>query len=77
MTGQQQNLGKGGPLHVSDCSKLFHPLANQLIKAAQEAGLAYNPDFNGARQEGVGAVPADDERRTGACPRLGHSCDPR
>ncbi|MBB3144563.1 choline dehydrogenase [Phyllobacterium trifolii] len=52
--GPAQSLGKGGPLHVSDCSKLFHPLANQLIKAAQEAGLAYNPDFNGARQEGVG-----------------------
>ncbi|WP_457299153.1 GMC family oxidoreductase, partial [Phyllobacterium sp. P5_D12] len=52
--GPTQSLGKGGPLHVSDCLKLFHPLAHQLIKAAQEAGLAYNPDFNGARQEGVG-----------------------
>ncbi|MDR6632123.1 choline dehydrogenase [Phyllobacterium sp. 1468] len=52
--GPAQSLGKGGPLHVSDCSRLFHPLANQLINAAQEAGLVYNPDFNGARQEGVG-----------------------
>ncbi|NTS31059.1 GMC family oxidoreductase N-terminal domain-containing protein [Phyllobacterium sp. BT25] len=53
--GPSDSLGRGGPLHVSDCSKLFHPLANKLIIAAQEAGLAYNPDFNGASQEGVGA----------------------
>lgn len=52
--GPAKSLGKGGPLHVTDSSKLFHPLANKLIAAAQEAGLAYNPDFNGASQEGVG-----------------------
>jgi choline dehydrogenase len=52
--GESASLGKGGPLHVSDCSKLFHPLANRMIAAAQEAGLAYNPDFNGMSQEGVG-----------------------
>jgi choline dehydrogenase len=53
--GPAGSLGRGGPLHVADCSKLFHPLANKLITAAQEAGLAYNPDFNGTTQEGVGA----------------------
>lgn len=52
--GQAASLGKGGPLHVADCSRLFHPLANQLIAAAQEAGLPYNADFNGMSQEGVG-----------------------
>ncbi|MEP7452980.1 GMC family oxidoreductase N-terminal domain-containing protein [Phyllobacterium sp. SB3] len=52
--GPATSLGKGGPLRITDCSKLFHPLANRLIAAAQEAGLAYNPDFNGATQEGVG-----------------------
>ncbi|MHC1547129.1 GMC family oxidoreductase [Phyllobacterium sp. K27] len=52
--GPATSLGKGGPLHVTDCSKLFHPLANGMIAAAQEAGLSYNPDFNGATQEGVG-----------------------
>lgn len=52
--GPATSLGRGGPLHITDCSKLFHPLANELIKAAQEAGLAYNPDFNGKTQEGVG-----------------------
>jgi choline dehydrogenase len=49
------SLGRGGPMHITDCSNLFHPLANELIKAAQEAGLSYNPDFNGEKQEGVGA----------------------
>ena len=53
--GPSNSLGRGGRLQVTDCSKLFHPLANHLIKAAQEAGLGYNPDFNGATQEGVGA----------------------
>ncbi|EJM99578.1 GMC family oxidoreductase N-terminal domain-containing protein [Phyllobacterium sp. YR531] len=52
--GPATSLGKGGPLHVTDCSKLFHPLANRMIAAAQEAGLPYNPDFNGTTQEGVG-----------------------
>ena len=55
--GPAASLGRGGPLHVSDCSKLFHPLAKKLIIAAQEAGLSYNADFNGATQEGVGAFP--------------------
>lgn len=52
--GPPNSLGRGGPLEITDCSKLFHPLANQLIKAAQETGLRYNPDFNGVTQEGVG-----------------------
>jgi choline dehydrogenase len=44
----------GGPVHISDCSGHAHPLANRFLKAAQEAGFAFNPDFNGASQEGVG-----------------------
>ncbi len=52
--GPATSLGNDGPLHVTDCSRLFHPLANRMIAAAQEAGLSYNPDFNGAAQEGVG-----------------------
>jgi choline dehydrogenase len=52
--GPVQSLGRGGPLHVSDAAHLFHPLANQIMKAAQEAGLPYNPDFNGETQEGTG-----------------------
>lgn len=31
-----------------------HPLAEAALQAAQGAGLTFNPDFNGAAQEGVG-----------------------
>lgn len=46
--------GAGGPLHVSDISKDVHPLTHRYVKAAQEAGLSFNPDLNGASLEGVG-----------------------
>jgi choline dehydrogenase len=45
--------GTDGPLHVSD-TKFRHPLSLAFLKAAQEAGLPYNDDFNGGNQEGVG-----------------------
>lgn len=45
--------GQGGELHVSD-PRFRHPLSRAFVRAAQEAGLPFNPDFNGARQEGVG-----------------------
>lgn len=45
--------GTEGELHVSE-PRFKHPLSRAFIKAAQEAGLPYNPDFNGAVQEGVG-----------------------
>lgn len=46
--------GQGGPLHVTGRGRYLHPLCAQFLKAGQEAGLAFNPDFNGATQEGVG-----------------------
>ena len=45
--------GSGGPLGVSDQISP-HYLAKVFMRAAQEAGIPYNPDFNGARQEGCG-----------------------
>src|ERR1700730_7099557 len=45
--------GIGGPLKVSDhCWK--PTLAQAMHDAAVEAGIPANPDFNGAKQEGVG-----------------------
>jgi choline dehydrogenase-like flavoprotein len=43
----------GGPLNVMDLRSpnRFGPL---FVKAAQQAGFPFNPDFNGASQEGVG-----------------------
>ena len=45
--------GTGGPLNVMD---LAHPnrFGPVFVEAARQAGYPVNPDFNGARQEGVG-----------------------
>ena len=45
--------GTGGPLGVSDLISP-HAMSKTFVRAAQEAGLPYNPDFNGERQEGCG-----------------------
>ncbi len=52
--GADEWRGTGGPLHVTDCTRVTHPLTKRFLKAGQEAGLPLNPDFNGATQEGVG-----------------------
>ena len=46
--------GKGGPVHVTDMSPAVHPLTHRYIEAGRQAGLPFNPDFNGESQEGVG-----------------------
>ena len=45
--------GSGGPLGVSDPVRPL-PVSAAFLRAAQQAGLPYNPDFNGAAQEGCG-----------------------
>ena len=51
--GEDAFHGVGGPLRVSD-SRSMHPLVDTMLEAARQAGHEHNPDFNGARQEGVG-----------------------
>jgi choline dehydrogenase len=51
--GEDAFHGVGGPTRVSD-SRSMHPLVDTMVEAAQQAGHEPNPDFNGARQEGVG-----------------------
>jgi choline dehydrogenase len=51
--GEDNFHGVGGPLSVSD-SRAMSPLIETMLEASELAGLDYNPDFNGARQEGVG-----------------------
>lgn len=51
--GADQYHGSGGPLPVSNMV-VTDPLSKAFIDAAVETGLPYNPDFNGATQEGVG-----------------------
>ncbi|MBR0553048.1 GMC family oxidoreductase [Stakelama marina] len=45
--------GGDGPLWVSD-QDYAHPGSRAFIEAAEKLQIPFNPDFNGARQEGVG-----------------------
>ena len=45
--------GSGGPLRVSDQPYEWE-IAKALVEACKQAGIPYNPDFNGATQEGCG-----------------------
>lgn len=51
--GEDGYHGAGGPMAVSE-SRSMHPLVDTMLEAARAAGHEHNPDFNGARQEGVG-----------------------
>jgi choline dehydrogenase len=51
--GEDAYHGTGGPLTVSE-SRSMQPLVDAMIEAGRQAGHEGNPDFNGARQEGVG-----------------------
>ena len=45
--------GADGPLNVAE-RPYTNPLSHVFLEAAQQAGIAPNPDFNGARQAGSG-----------------------
>jgi choline dehydrogenase len=51
--GEDAYHATGGPTRVSD-SRSMHRLVDTMLEAARQAGHEHNPDFNGARQEGVG-----------------------
>ena len=51
--GEDTFHGVGGPLSVSD-ARLSRPICDAWVQAAQNAGFPFNPDYNGATQEGVG-----------------------
>ena len=44
--------GQGGPLNVADQTQC-NPLTRAFVRSAQQVGIPYNPDLNGARQSGV------------------------
>jgi len=56
--------GSGGPLRVSNQPYEWE-LAKALLEACQQAGIPFNPDFNGAQQEGCGyyQTTTKDKRR--------------
>ncbi|WP_306143099.1 GMC family oxidoreductase [Roseibium sp. MMSF_3412] len=51
--GADEFHGTGGPLSVSNM-RIQRPICDAWVAAAQTAGYPYNPDYNGATQEGVG-----------------------
>ncbi len=52
--GANEWRGAGGPIRISRIDSNIHPLTRTYIKAAAQAGLPFNDDFNGASQEGAG-----------------------
>lgn len=53
--------GQGGPLDIIRL-KGDHPLFHTMIAAAEQAGIPYNEDYNGLRQEGVHRYQANIRR---------------
>ncbi len=51
--GEDEFHGVGGPLSVSNM-RIQRPICDAWVAAAQAAGYPFNPDYNGADQEGVG-----------------------
>ncbi|MDD9908405.1 MAG: GMC family oxidoreductase N-terminal domain-containing protein [Ahrensia sp.] len=62
--GESDLRGGAGPLSVSK-TRLQRTSIDRYVEAAQQAGFAYNDDYNGATQEGVGyfQLTAKDGRR--------------
>src|SRR6202035_1473989 len=50
--GDDAFRGREGPLHVTN-PEPRDPLFATIIKAAAQVGIRYNPDYNGASQEGI------------------------
>jgi len=53
VSGEGPTRGKTGPLRTEDYRTIL-PLTHFFVQAAQQAGIAFSPDLNGAQQEGVG-----------------------
>ena len=51
--GDPEYRSTGGPLPVEDYRTVL-PLTHHFVEAAQQAGFALTPDYNGSTQEGVG-----------------------
>ncbi len=62
--GADDYHGAGGPLRVSNQPYEWE-IAKALLEACKQAGIPFNPDFNGARQEGCGyyQTTTKDKRR--------------
>ena len=52
--GSDELRGRNGPLRVTDTPREKIPPLEKMIEAANKIGLPFNPDLNGATQEGIG-----------------------
>lgn len=59
--GADEYHGVGGPQAVSDQTEP-HELCDAFVAAGEQVGLPFNPDFNGAQQEGVGYFQTTSRR---------------
>src|SRR5204863_4073994 len=50
--GDDRYRGRDGPVRVTD-PPAATPLLRALIEAAAQVGIAHNPDYNGAHQDGI------------------------
>ncbi len=55
--GEDAFRGRSGPLKVTDPQE-SGPLYDAILEAGQQIGLPYNPDYNGASQDGIGMTQA-------------------
>ena len=51
-SGEEEYRGRTGPLKVTEIPEV-EPLYQAILDAGQQAGLPFNPDYNGASQEGI------------------------
>ncbi|ORA11664.1 GMC family oxidoreductase [Mycobacterium arosiense] len=56
-----QYRGAGGPIDVGEHT-MHHAANTEFVQAAQQAGHSWNPDYNGATQDGVGHVQVNQGR---------------
>lgn len=54
--GGDEYRGDAGPLAVNNGNEMKNPLYRAFIEAGQQAGYEFTHDYNGARQEGFGAM---------------------
>ncbi len=52
--GSDEYRGRSGPLRVTETPRHRMPLLERMIESAGKLGLPFNPDLNGATQEGIG-----------------------
>src|SRR5271156_6060220 len=63
--GASEYHGVGGPVNVAD-PRYVNPLTRAFLAAAEEIGIASNPDFNGAAQDGA-ALYQVTQKNGGRC----------